>query len=548
MYRKLARQLHVNTIWGLKIQPFVFLSAATIILSAVLLTIIFTEQAEAVFSAANSWVSDSFGWFFILTVTALLGYSIYLMFSKFGSIRLGGPNAEPEFGLLGWFAMLFSAGMGIGLLFWSVAEPIYHYSGPPVGEGETAAAARQAMVITYFHWGLHAWGIYAVVALALAFFSFNGGLPLTIRSAFYPLFGRAVNGLVGNLIDTVAVVATLFGVATSLGFGVMQVSAGLNHVAGVPNTALVQVLLIAGITALATWSVVSGLDKGIRRLSEINMLLALLLLIFVVCVGPTLFVLKTTVQNVGDYVQALPRMSFWTIGYDPENTWQSSWTVFYWAWWISWSPFVGMFIARISRGRTIKEFLMGVLFVPTILTFAWLSFFGNTALYEELFVPEAGIVTAVNEDVAVALFVLLEKFPLALITSSLAIGVVVTFFVTSSDSGSLVIDIITAGGHLNPPVAQRLFWAILEGVTAAALLTGGGLLALQTMAILSGLPFALVLILMSVSLHMGLSRYLLTASKAEGGHREEKPGGMAPAAGAHRDVQARPGPTRAARA
>jgi choline/glycine/proline betaine transport protein len=411
--------------------------------------------------------------------------------------------------------MLFSAGMGIGLLFYGVAEPMYHLLTPPHGaEPGTVAAAEDAMKTVFLHWGLHAWAIYALVGLALAYFAFNRGQPLSIRAVFEPLLGKRIHGPWGHLIDILATVATMFGVATSLGLGAHQVNAGLHHLFGVPETRTVQILLIAGITAIATASVVAGLNHGIKRLSEYNMAAAGLLLLFVLLAGPTLFILNGFVENLGDYLNDFFYLGFWNETYT-GGSWQNGWTVFYWGWWIAWSPFVGMFIARISRGRTVREFVAGVLLVPTLLTFLWLSVFGDSALYIELF-GGGGMASAVEDNLARSLFVFLEQLPgaagndlpMMVIAgaSVLATVVIVTFFVTSSDSGSLVIDMITAGGKPNPPVAQRIFWAVTEGVVAAALLVGGGLTALQTAAIATGLPFALVLMVMIFSLYRGLAR------------------------------------------
>ena len=347
--------------------------------------------------------------------------------------------------------------------------------------------------------------MYTLVGLALAFFSFNKGMPLSIRTAFYPLFGDRIHGLIGNVIDIMATVATLFGVATSLGLGVQQVNAGLNHLWGVEQSISVQVMLIAGITAVATWSVVKGLDHGIRRLSELNIAMAGTLALFVLILGPTLFIFNAVVENIGYYIQFLPQLSTWNETYE-HTMWQHGWTIFYWAWWIAWSPFVGMFIARVSYGRTIREFILGVLLIPTFITFLWITIFGNTALNLEMFGP-GGIAKVVQENIPISLFVMLENFPLSGITCFLGVVVVITFFVTSSDSGSMVIDIITSGGDPNPPVLSRLFWAIMEGVVAASLLAGGGLVALQTATITTGLPFAVILLGMCVALYKGLKDY-----------------------------------------
>ncbi len=489
---------------GMIIHPVVFYASAAIIIGIVFLTVLNTKQVESLFSTIQSGMSDRFGWLYVLAMNIFLGYVVFLGFSRYGKIRLGGPDAKPDFGVWGWFAMLFSAGMGIGLLFFGVAEPIYHYNSNPLGPDGNVQAAKDAMTITFYHWGLHAWGVYALVGLSLAFFGFTLNLPLTIRSAFYPLIGDRVRGWMGNSIDTLAVVATLFGVATSLGLGVQQVSAGLDHIFGIPQSSMVLIILIAGITAMATISVVLGLDAGIQQLSKLNIVLAGLLMLFLLLVGPTLFLLDNFVQNLGNYLQRLPSISFWSEGLQGDDGgWQNSWTIFYWAWWIAWSPFVGMFIARISRGRTIREFITGVLLVPVIVSFFWLTVFGDTALYNELF-GAGTIAAAVSENIDTSIYVLFEGYPLAVVTSVLAMIVVIVFFVTSSDSGSFVIDIITSGGHEDPPVAQRVFWAVLEGVVAAVLLVAGGLGALQTASITAGLPFTIILLLMCWSLILGL--------------------------------------------
>ncbi len=480
----------------------VFYPSAIIILLFIVLTLVIGKPMEQIFDSIQSGMADNAGWFFVMAVNVLLAIALYLAFSKYSTIRLGGPLAKPEFSNFAWFAMLFSAGMGIGLLFFSVAEPIFHFSNPPLEAANEAEQARNAMKYTFLHWGLHAWAIYAMVGLALAFFAFNKKLPLTIRSVFYPLLGDRIHGRFGDIIDVVAVVATLFGLATSLGFGVKQVSAGLNHLFGFPDTVWMQVFLIGIITLAATASVVSGLHSGVRLLSELNMRLGLLFLVLVLILGPTITLLDGFIQNTGAYLQSLLAVGTWTETYT-QTRWQNSWTIVYWAWWISWSPFVGIFIARISRGRTIREFILGVLLVPTLLTFLWFSVFGGSALYLELN-GIGDIVGAVNDNIATALFVMLEQFPFASATSVIGIVLVTSFFVTSSDSGSLVIDSITSGGKLDAPVGQRIFWALLEGVVAATLLIGGGLQALQTAALSSGLPFTIVLLILCYSLILGL--------------------------------------------
>lgn len=487
------------------VHPQVFFTSAAIIVGFVVFTIFFHKRVGDFFGPLQAAISSNAGWFFIWTMNIILFFALYLMFSRYGDIRLGGEDAEPDFSTLSWFSMLFSAGMGIGLLFYGVAEPMFHFGSSPFPTSGPTEAARTAMAITFLHWGFHPWAVYSIVGLALAFFSFNKGLPLSIRAVFYPLLGERIHGFWGNLIDILATVATLFGVATSLGFGVQQINAGLAHLFGWEQNATIQLLLIAGITAIATTSVVKGLDAGIRRLSELNVWLATGLLLFVLVCGPTLFIVNGFLENIGSYIQRFPTLATW--GETFENTdWQNGWTVFYWGWWFAWSPFVGMFIARVSKGRTIREFIMGVLCVPAFVTFVWMTVFGNSALFIEMF-GAGDIARAVAENVPVSLFVLLEHFPFAGVSCLLGVLVVVSFFVTSSDSGSMVIDIITAGGNPDPPIPQRLFWAILEGVVAATLLLCGGLAALQSAVITTGLPFGIVLIIMCVSLKKGLNEY-----------------------------------------
>lgn len=462
------------------------------------------ESAEEVLNALRVGITERASWLFVAGVNIFIGFSIYFAFSRFGSIRLGGEKARPEFSTLSWFAMLFSAGMGIGLMFFAVAEPMWHLLYPPHAEPGSIGSIRDSMGITFLHWGFHAWAIYAVVALALAFFAFNRKLPLSFRSVFYPLLGDRINGWMGDLIDILAVLATLFGLATSLGLGAAQAGAGMEYVFGLTNTVNLQITIIIFVTAVAVVSVVLGIDRGIKVLSQFNIGLAAFFLVFILVAGPTLYILGSFIQNIGHYVQNFPTYALWTETYQ-EGEFMTNWTVFYWAWWISWSPYVGMFIARISKGRTIKEFVLGVLIVPTMITFLWMSGFGGSALFLELG-GFAEIASAVEADQTTSLFILLDQFPLALITSFLAIVLVLSFFVTSSDSGSLVIDGLTSGGKLESPAGQRIFWASIEGVIAAVLLLGGGLSALQAGAISTGLPFVVVLLFMCYSLHKGLDR------------------------------------------
>ena len=491
----------------MQVNPPVFFISAALILAFVLFGALFPEQAGRAFDALQAKIVHDFGWFYILAVAIFLIFVIFLMLSRYGDVKLGPDDSEPEYSYLSWFAMLFSAGMGIGLLFFGVAEPIQHYAKPPVGEGSTVEAARQAMVLTFFHWGLHAWAIYLVVGLALAYFAFRRGLPLTLRSGLFPLIGKRIHGPAGHAIDIFAVLGTMFGVATSLGFGVLQVNAGFSHLFGLPVNPTVQLILIAVITGMATLSAGTGLDKGVKRLSELNIILAIVLLVFVLFAGSTVFLLQAFVQNVGAYLGAVVQRTFRMYAYEP-NAWLGDWTLFYWGWWISWSPFVGMFIARISRGRTIREFIGGVLLVPVLFTFLWMTVFGNTAIALDLG-GAAPIVQTVADNIPVALFEVLEQLPLSVIASGLATLLIVTFFVTSADSGALVIDMITSGAAPNPPVWQRVFWAICAGVVAAVLLLAGGLQALQTAALASALPFAVIMLLICY----GLLRALQTETK-----------------------------------
>ncbi len=474
------------------VNPPVFFTSAILILLFALFAAVYSEQAGAIFGSVQAWVVDTFGWFYIAAVAGFLIFVLFLMISRFGDIKLGPDESEPDYSYISWFAMLFSAGMGIGLVFFGVAEPIQHYSNPPVTEGGTLDAAREAMVLTFFHWGLHAWAIYIIVGLALAYFAFRRGLPLTIRSTLHPLLGDRINGPIGHAIDIFAVLGTMFGVATSLGLGMLQVNAGLGFLFGVPSDTWVQLILIAGITGLATVSVVLGLDKGIKRLSELNIILAIALLAFVLFAGSTIFLLQAFMQNIGAYLGAVVPRTFRMYAYEP-NPWLADWTLFYWGWWIAWSPFVGMFIARISRGRTIREFTVGVLLVPVAFTFLWMTVFGDTAILLDLN-GTAPIADAVANNLPVALFETLEALPFAAITSGIATLLVMTFFVTSADSGALVIDMITSGAAENPPVWQRIFWTVTAGLVAAVLLVAGGLEALQTAAIASALPFAVVMV------------------------------------------------------
>ncbi|MXU66584.1 BCCT family transporter [Oceanomicrobium pacificus] len=499
--------------FGLDIHNPVFLISGLSIVAFVLGTLMLPESATGLFSAMRNFVTGNFSWFFLLAGNIFVAFCIILIFTPLGSVRLGGAEATPDYSYPGWFAMLFAAGMGIGLMFYGVSEPLSHFSAsfaegagspdswaPLAGAAGDAEAARSlAMASTIYHWGLHPWAMYAVVALALGLFSYNWGLPLSIRSAFYPIFGDRVWGWTGHIIDIVAVFATLFGLATSLGFGAEQASAGLNYLFGIPEGAETKVILIVAITGIATLSVLAGLDAGVKRASEINMVLAFLLLLFVLVVGPTGELVSGFLSSIGAYAREFPALSQ-PFGREDAN-FSQGWTAFYWAWWISWSPFVGMFIARVSRGRTVREFIISVLIIPSLVCVLWMSTFGGTAISQ---VVNDGFMGAAEANLPVQLFEMLSQLPLAGITSLIGIVLVIVFFVTSSDSGSLVIDTVTSGGKTDGPLPQRVFWCIFEGLVAIALLLGGGLAALQAMAVSTGFPFAALLLLMCVAIVLGL--------------------------------------------
>ena len=484
--------------------PVFMISAISVVLFTAV-TLLFPTQLEPFFVHVRDALTGNLDWFFLMAGNVFVLLCLGLILSPLGSVRLGGPEATPDFTYTGWFAMLFAAGMGIGLMFYGVSEPIEHFNTALAGTtveggvrtdwaplggaaGDEMAARRLGMAATIFHWGLHPWGIYAVVALALSLFAYNKGLPLTMRSVFYPIFGERIWGWPGHVIDVLAVFATIFGLATSLGFGAEQATAGLNFLFGIPNSNLTKVVLILCITGVATMSVVLGVEKGVKRLSEINMVLAFVLLIFVIAVGPTWAIISGFFGNLGAYAQELIPLSN-PFGRDDDN-FRQGWTAFYWAWWISWSPFVGMFIARVSRGRSVREFLIAVLIVPSVISVLWMTALGGTAISMTI----GGFAGITDAALELKLFQMLSQLPLTAITSFVGIVLVIVFFVTSSDSGSLVIDTIAAGGKVDAPVPQRIFWCSFEGLVAIALLLGGGLTALQAMAVSTGLPFTIVLL------------------------------------------------------
>jgi choline/glycine/proline betaine transport protein len=487
----------------------VFLTSAIIAILFITFGLLFLDSIASGLADIQRFVATSLGWFYTLTITVFLLITLWLAFGKYGQVRLGPDYSHPDYSYTSWFAMLFSAGMGIGLLFFAVAEPVHHFAldVPPSADAEpgTARAASEAMNVTFFHWGLHAWGVYIVLALALSYFAYRVGLPLSLRSTLYPLIGERYRGWMGDAVDVIAIVGTLFGVATSLGLGAIQINAGLTYVAGIEASLTLQLSLIAIISAIAAVSVVLGVDAGIRRISFTNMVLVLILAMFILAVGPTAFLLQSIIESMGFYVQNIIETSTRTdVFADPD--WQQDWTLFYWGWWISWSPFVAMFIARISRGRTIREFVTGVLLVPTAMTFVVLTIFGKMGIYIEMF-GEGGVAAATDDELEFALFAMLEHLPLTAALSVLAMIVIAIFFVTSSDSGSLVKDILASGGDLRPVWQTRLFWASTEGVIASVLLIAGGataLAAFQQAAIAMGVPLALLLLVISYSLWLAL--------------------------------------------
>ncbi|HAV1336982.1 BCCT transporter [Vibrio parahaemolyticus] len=502
--------------FGLDIHNRVFAISGMAIVLFVVATLTFRQQVEPFFAGLRAWLVSNLDWFFLASGNVFVIVCLVLIVTPLGRVRIGGTEATPDYSYAGWLAMLFAAGMGIGLVFFGVSEPMSHFSSAlggvniengvrtdwaPLGGavGDTDAASALGMAATIYHWALHPWSIYALLALGLAIFSFNKGLPLTMRSIFYPLFGERVWGWVGHIIDILAVVATVFGLATSLGYGASQAATGLNFLFGVPMTDTTQVVLIVVITALALISVVAGLDSGVKRLSEINMILAAMLLFFVIIVGPTMAILTGFFDNIASYITNIPVLS---MPFEREDVnYSQGWTAFYWAWWISWSPFVGMFIARVSRGRSVREFIICVILIPSTVCVLWMTAFGGTAISQYV---NDGYEAVFNAELPLKLFAMLDVMPFAEITSVVGIILVVVFFITSSDSGSLVIDTIAAGGKVDAPTPQRVFWCTFEGLVAIALMLGGGLAAAQAMAVTTGLPFTIVLLVATVSLIKGL--------------------------------------------
>lgn len=471
----------------------VFYGSSALLVLIVGFSALAPELANGWFGELQAGIVANGSWYYVLVVAVILVSSFTIALTRFGDIKLGPDHAEPDYSLVSWFAMLFAAGMGIGLMFFGVAEPVMHFLDPPNGAGGTVDAAQEAMKLTFFHWGLHAWAVYAIVAVILAYFGFRHGLPLTLRSALYPIVGERIYGPLGTAVDVFAILSTTFGVATSLGFGVEQINSGLNYLFGVPKSPMMQVGLIVVTTALATVSVVLGLDAGIKRLSEINIVLAVALLLGVLALGPTVYLLQMFMQNTGEYMADLVGKTFNLYAYHPTD-WLGGWTIFYWGWWISWAPFVGLFIARISRGRTLREFVFGALLGPTLFTLFWMTVFGNSAIDMILGQGAQDLAAAVRQDESVALFKFLENFPLPEVLSGLAIVMVLVFFITSADSGAMVLNMLSSNGRDDTPLPRRVFWMAMIGVSALVLLLAGGLSALQTAAIASALPFSLAVL------------------------------------------------------
>jgi glycine betaine transporter len=483
----------------------VFSISLLLVLTFVIFGILNPSQLNTITSNVHNNIVTHFGWGYLLAALAFFIFCILLAFSRYGAIPLGGNDEKPQYSYFGWFSMLFAAGIGIGLVFWGVAEPLNHYLNPPeyinAGTGEAAAFA---MRYTFFHWSLQGWAIYIIMGLAIAYFSFRRGMPPLISSCFYPLLGEKIYKFPGHVIDTLAVLATIFGIAASLGFGALQINSGLNYVYGLPITNTITITIIALVTCMFIYSSVAGLDKGIQLLSKLNMLLALLLLLFMFIVGPTTFILNVFTSTLGEFANRFLEMS---LGANPfiGHQWIKNWTLFYWAWWISWSPFVGVFIARISRGRTIKEFILGTLIAPTLLCFVWFSVFGGSALHLQLFDGIDVAITAVN-DVPTTLFVVFSNFPLSALLSTIAVVLLVVFFVTSADSATFVLSMMTSHGNLNPPLFKRISWGLIQSTVATLLLISGGLKALEQMVITAALPFTFIMILLCYNLSIALQQ------------------------------------------
>ncbi len=487
----------------------------------VILGVFFNTSLGKVTTTFLSAVTEYFGWFYLTVTLGFLFFAVILLFSKFGKIRLGTDTDKPAYSTLSWIAMLFSAGMGIGLVFWGVAEPLFHYVDPLSGKGKTAEAANYAIAYTFFHWGLHPWGIYTIIGLSLAFFQYNKNLPGLISSTFYPILGKGIYGPVGKTIDILAIVATVFGIATSLGLGTMQISGGLSYLFGLPNTINMQILIIIVVTFLFVGSALIGIDRGMKVLSNINILLALCIMLLLILVGPTAQIFKVFTSTVGLYLDNLIPMSLKIKAFG-DNSWISNWTLFYWAWWIAWAPFVGSFIAKVSKGRTIREFVLGVLFIPTLGTFLWFSTFGGSSLHLVQNLGKTALVNAAKADVTEALFVFFDYFSIGPVLSIIALILVVTFFVTSADSSTLVLSIFSSKGNLNPSKKIKFSWGIILALVAMVLLLSGSLDTLRAASIAAAFPFAIIMTIMCYTLLKGLRKEYSKLPKSPMNDVEEK--------------------------
>ncbi|MCB8816067.1 glycine betaine uptake BCCT transporter [Desulfosporosinus shakirovi] len=478
----------------------IFSFSAAIMVLFVLWTLCQPKEAGDTFNAAQQFITENFGWCYLIGVTFFLFFALFIALSKYGNIILGKDSEKPEYSTLSWFSMLFAAGMGIGLIFWGVAEPMTHYASPPSGQPSTIESAQIAMRYTFFHWGLHPWSVFAVVGLSMAYFQFRKGLPALVSSTLYPLLGeKGIKGWIGKLVDILAVFATIFGVATSLGLGAMQIGTGLNYAYGLPTGNTTTVVIIAVITALFITSAVTGIERGIKFLSKVNMLLLSVILTFMLIIGPTRFILDGFVETMGSYVQNIIQMSLWADAYNTNPGWVKGWTIFYWAWWVAWGPFVGAFIARISRGRTVREFILGVVIAPALMSFIWMGVMGNSALYIDVF-QQGGIASQVVKDMSTAIFAMFQYYPLTGVLTSLTTLIIAIFFITSADSATYVMAMFTSGGELNPKAELKIFWGLVLGAAAIALMIAGGLGALQTASIVSAFPFMFVIFAMVVSI------------------------------------------------
>lgn len=503
MSSKVSRIDKSSKFLGLVVNKRVFIPTIAILILSLTLTLLFQDEADYFFAIAQDAVSTHGGWIYTLAANIFIVFCLYIAFNKYGKIRIGGPDSKPEFSNMAWFSMLFSAGIGNGLVLFSIADPVRDFLNPPRLAGQDPTLiAQEAINFSFLHHGIHGWAIYSVVGLSLAYFTYNRKMPLTLRSAFYPILGNRIYGWMGDIVDIMAVITTIFGLATTIAFGVGQINAGFTHVFGIPSTLFYQVIIIVAITGIATLSAFSGVNKGVRLLSLLNVRVALLIFLLILVLGPTTFIFRSYIQNVGSYLVNFVDMATWTETFT-ETSWQKIRTIMYWGWWISWSPFVGTFIARVSRGRTIKEFILGVLLLPAAVTFLWFSAFGGISM-NDILLGDTAIINAVNEDISTAIYVFFEKFPLSMLLKVLGVILICSFIITSADSGALVVDSITSGGKLNTPKFQRVIWSISIGAVASVLMYGGGLNALQTAVTITGLPFAIIILVMCYSLIKGV--------------------------------------------